>query len=242
MWTVYKKEIRSFLSSLTAYIVMIVFLLATGLLMWVIKGNTVFDLGTASMSVMFNVAPYVFIFLVSAVTMRSFSEEKRQGTLETLSTRPVTDLGVILGKYFANVTLIVFALIPTLIYYYSIYQLGQPIGNIDTGAMWGSYFGLILLGTAYTSMGLFASVLTENQIISLILSMVLCIFFYSILGWVGDIKALDVIGKSLSWFGLETHYYSLSRGVLDTRDVVFFGSFSVLFIWFTKLVYESRKW
>src|SRR5688572_4365915 len=136
MWVIFKKEIRSFLSSLTAYIVMITFLLATGLLMWVIKGNTVFDLGTASMSVMFNVAPYVFIFLVSAVTMRSFSEEKRLGTLESLSTRPVSDLGVILGKYFANVALIVFALVPTLIYYYSISQLGDPPGNIDTGAMW----------------------------------------------------------------------------------------------------------
>lgn len=242
MWVIYKKEIRSFLSSLTAYIVMIVFLLATGLLMWVIKGNTAFDLGTASMAVMFNVAPYVFIFLVSAVTMRSFSEEKRLGTLETLSTRPVTDLGVILGKYFANVTLIVVALLPTLIYYYSIYQLGEPQGNIDTGAMWGSYFGLILLGAAYTSIGLFASVLTENQIISLILSMVFCIFFYTVLSWLGDIKALDAVGKSLDWFGLEHHYYSLSRGVLDTRDVVYFVSFSGLFIGLTKLVYESRKW
>lgn len=242
MWVIYKKEIRSFLSSLTGYIVMIVFLLATSLLMWVIKGNSVFDLGTASMSVMFNVAPYVFIFLVSAVTMRSFSEEKRLGTLETLSTRPITDLGVILGKYFANVTLVLFAILPTLVYYYSIYQLGEPQGNIDTGAMWGSYFGLLLLGAAYTSIGIFASALTENQIVSLILSMLLCIFFYSILGWIGDIKALDAIGKSLDWFGLDFHYYSLSRGVLDTRDVAYFVSFSGLFIWLTKLVYESRKW
>jgi len=109
MWVIYKKEIRSFLSSLTAYIVMIVFLVITGLFMWVLGGNTVFDLGTASMTVMFNIAPYVFIFLVSAVTMRSFSEEKRLGTLETLSTRPISDLGVILGKYFANITLVVFA-------------------------------------------------------------------------------------------------------------------------------------
>jgi ABC-2 type transport system permease protein len=174
--------------------------------------------------------------------MRSFSEEKRQGTLESLSTRPVTDLGVILGKYFANVTLVVFTLIPTLIYYYSIYQLGQPEGNIDTGAMWGSYFGLVLLGAAYTAIGLFASVLTENQIISLILSMVFCVFFYSILGWVGDIKILDNFGKSLSWFGLDHHYYALSRGVLDTRDLIYFASFSIIFIWLTKLVYESRKW
>ena len=147
-----------------------------------------------------------------------------------------------MGKYFANVTLVLFALIPTLVYYYSIYQLGEPQGNIDTGAMWGSYFGLLMLGAAYTAMGLFASVLTENQIISLILSMVFCIFFYVIIAWIGDIKAFDAIGKSLDWFGLDFHYRSLSRGVLDTRDLVYFFSFSALFIWLTKLVYESRKW
>lgn len=242
MWVIYKKEIRSFLSSLTAYIVMIVFLVITGLLMWVMGGNTVFDLGVASMAVMFSIAPYVFIFLVSAVTMRSFSEEKRLGTLETLSTRPVSDLSVILGKYFANVTLVIFALLPTLLYYYSISELGNPQGNIDTGAMWGSYFGLILLGAAYTSMGIFASVITENQIVALILSMLLCLISYELLGMLGDIKALDALGKGIDWFGLDYHYYSLSRGVLDTRDVVYFISFSGLFIWLTKLVYESRKW
>lgn len=242
MWVVYKKEIRSFLSSLTAYIVMIVFLVITGLLMWVMGGNTVFDLGVASMSVMFSIAPYVFIFLVSAVTMRSFSEEKRLGTLETLSTRPISDLGVILGKYFANVTLVVFALVPTLIYYYSISKLGNPEGNIDTGAMWGSYFGLVLLGAAYTAMGMFASVITENQIVALILSMLLCLVSYELIGMIGEIKALDSLGKSIDWFGLDYHYYSLSRGVLDTRDVVYFLSFSAAFIWLTKLVYESRKW
>lgn len=242
MWVIYKKEIRSFLSSLTAYIVMIVFLLITGLLMWAMGGNTVFDLGVASMAVMFNIAPYVFIFLVSAVTMRSFSEEKRQGTLETLSTRPVSDLSVILGKYFANVTLVIFALLPTLIYYYSISELGEPKGNIDTGAMWGSYFGLVLLGAAYTAMGIFASAITENQIVALILSMLLCLFFYTLIGMLADFKGLDAIGKSIDWFGLESHYYSLSRGVLDTRDLVFFISFSTFFIWLTKLKYESRKW
>jgi ABC-2 type transport system permease protein len=242
MWVIYKKEIRSFLSSLTAYIVMIVFLVITGLLMWVMGGNTVFDLGVASMAVMFSIAPYVFIFLVSAVTMRSFSEEKRLGTLETLSTRPVSDLSVILGKYFANVTLVIFALLPTLLYYYSISELGNPQGNIDTGAMWGSYFGLILLGAAYTSMGIFASVITENQIVALILSMLLCLVSYELLGMLGDIKALAALGKGIDWFGLDYHYYSLSRGVLDTRDVVYFISFSGLFIWLTKLVYESRKW
>ena len=234
MWTVYKKEIRSFLSSLIAYVVMLVFLGATGLFMWVIKGNSVFDLGLSSMQVMFEMAPYIFIFLISAITMRSFSEEKRLGTLETLTTRPVSDLGIILGKYLAGVSLLLIALLPTLIYYYSVSQLGNPAGNVDTGAMWGSYLGLIFLGMAYTAIGVFSSAVTDNQIVALILSMAL--------GMMGDITALDAIGKSLEWFSLEYHYDSISRGVLDTRDVLYMLSFSALFIGLTKTVFESRKW
>lgn len=242
MWTIFKKEIRSFLSSLIAYVVMVVFLGATGLFMWVIKGNSVFDLGVASMQVMFDLAPYIFIFLVSAITMRSFSEERRLGTIETLTTRPVSDLGIIMGKYLASLSLVVIALLPTLIYYYSISELGNPAGNIDTGAMWGSYFGLILLAGAYTAMGIFSSSLTDNQIVALIFSMVLCFFFYTVVGMIGDIPALDAIGKSVEWFGLDYHYYSMSRGVLDTRDMIYMLSFSALFIWLTKTVFESRKW
>ena len=242
MWTIYKKEIRSFLSSLIAYIVMIVFLVTTGLFMWVIKGNTVFDFGVASMQVMFDLSPYILVFLVSAVTMRSFSEERRLGTIETLTTRPVSDLAVIMGKFLACFTLVVFAILPTLVYYYSIGKLANPVGNIDTGAMWGSYLGLLLLGAAYTSIGIFASSLTDNQIVALISSMVMSLFFYLVLGMVGDIKALDAIGKSVEWFGLDYHYYSMSRGVIDTRDVVYMLSFTGVFVWLTKTVFESRKW
>lgn len=242
MWTIYKKEIRGFLSSLIAYVVMIVFLVITGLFTWVIKGNSVFDLGVASMQVMFDMAPVIFIFLVSAVSMRSFSEEKRLGTLESLTTRPISDLSIILGKYFAVVTLVMLAILPTLIYYYSISELGNPPGNIDTGATWGSYLGLLLLVMAYSAVGIFSSVLTDNQIISLITSMVICLFFYLVIGLLGDIKVLDMVGQSLEWFGLDYHYYSLSRGVFDTRDGLYFLSFSGLFIWLTKLVFESRKW
>ena len=242
MWTVYKKEIRSFLSSLIAYVVMLVFLGATGLFMWVIKGNNIFDLGLASMQVMFEMAPYIFIFLISAITMRSFSEEKRLGTIETLTTRPVSDLGIIMGKYLACVTLLLIALLPTLIYYYSVSQLGNPAGNIDTGAMWGSYLGLVFLGMAYTAMGIFSSAFSDNQIVALIMSMALGFFFYVVLGMMGDIAALDAIGKSLEWFSLEYHYDSISRGVLDTRDMLYMLSFSALFIGLTKTVFESRKW
>jgi ABC-2 type transport system permease protein len=242
MWTIYKKEIRSFLSSLIAYIVMGVFLLATGLFMWVLEGSTVFDLGLASMLVMFQLAPYILIFLVPAITMRSFSDEKKYGTLELLVTKPVSELNIILGKYLASLSLVIIAILPTLIYYYSIYQLGAPAGNIDTGAMWGSYFGLILLAACYTSVGLFCSSLTENQIVALISSMALCFLFYQVLGLFGEIQWLNTVGKSLRWFGLDYHYYSISRGVIDTRDVLYFLGFSAFFVVSTKLVFQSRKW
>lgn len=241
MWVIYKKEIRSFLSSLIAYVVMIVFLIITGLFVWVVKGNNIFDLGQASLTVMFDIAPYIFIFLVSAVTMKSFSDERRLGTIELLSTRPISDLSIILGKFFACVTLVLLALVPTVVYAVSVYKLGNPAGNMDTGAMIGSYFGLLLLGFCYAAIGIWVSSLTENQIVALLLTMALCFVFYSVLGIIGDIKVLDKIGKSLEWFGLSYHYESISRGLLDSRDIIYFVSFSSLFIWLTKLNLERRK-
>ena len=242
MWVVFKKEIRSFLGSFIAYIVMGVFLIINGIFMWIIQENNVLDLGIASLQVMFNIATYILIFLVSAITMRSLSEERRLGTIEILTTRPVSDTSILLGKYFAAVGLIVFTLLPTLFYYYTIQQLADPLQGIDNGATWGSYLGLILLAASYASIGLFASSLTDNQIVSLIISMVLCFFWFGVLSLLGDVKALDVIGKSLEWFSLDFHYHSISRGVLDTRDIVYFLGFIASFLGGTKLVFESRKW
>ncbi len=242
MWVIFKKEIRSFLGSFIAYIVIGVFLLLTGLFLWMIKGNNIFDLGVASLQVMFEVAPYILIFLVSAITMRSISEEKRLGTLEILTTKPIHDVQIIVGKFLASVTLIIIAIIPTLFYYYAIYQLASPIGNIDTGATMGSYIGLILLAACYASVGMFSSSLTDNQIVALITSMLLNFFFFGVLGMLGDISWLTNIGKSLEWFGLEFHYDSISRGVIDTRDVIYFLGFIFIFLGLTKIVFESRKW
>ena len=242
MWVIFKKEIRSFLGSFIAYIVMGVFLLLTGLFLWMIKGNNVFDLGVASLQVMFEVAPFILIFLVSAITMRSISEEKRLGTLEILTTKPIQDTQIIAGKFLASVALIVISIIPTLFYYYAVYQLASPVGNIDTGATLGSYIGLILLAACYASVGMFSSSLTDNQIVALISSMLLNFFFFGVLGMLGDISWLNVIGKSLEWFGLEFHYNSISRGVIDTRDVIYFFGFILVFLGLTKIVFESRKW
>jgi ABC-2 type transport system permease protein len=242
MWVIFKKEIRSFLGSFIAYIVIGVFLILTGLFLWMIKGNNVFDLGIASLQVMFEIAPYILIFLVSAITMKSISDEKRLGTLEILTTKPITDTAIIAGKFFASVTLIAIAILPTLFYFYAVYQLATPVGNVDIGATIGSYFGLILLAACYASIGMFSSSLTDNQIVALITSMLLNFFFFGVLSMLGDASWLNFIGKSLEWFGLEFHYDSISRGLVDTRDVIYFVGFILVFLGLTKIVFESRKW
>jgi len=242
MWVIFKKEIRSFLGSFIAYIVIGVFLILTGLFLWMIKGNNVFDLGIASLQVMFEIAPYILIFLVSAITMKSISDEKRLGTLEILTTKPITDTAIIAGKFFASVTLIAIAIVPTLFYFYAVYQLATPIGNVDIGATIGSYFGLILLAACYASIGMFSSSLTDNQIVALITSMLLNFFFFGVLSMLGEASWLNFIGKSLEWFGLEFHYDSISRGLVDTRDVIYFVGFILVFLGLTKIVFESRKW
>jgi ABC-2 type transport system permease protein len=242
MWVIFKKEIRSFLGSFIAYIVIGVFLILTGLFLWMIKGNNVFDLGIASLQVMFEIAPYILIFLVSSITMKSISDEKRLGTLEILTTKPITDTAIIAGKFFASVTLIAIAILPTLFYFYAVYQLATPVGNVDIGATIGSYFGLILLAACYASIGMFSSSLTDNQIVALITSMLLNFFFFGVLSMLGDVSWLNFIGKSLEWFGLEFHYDSISRGLVDTRDVIYFVGFILVFLGLTKIIFESRKW
>ena len=242
MRSIYIKEIRSFLSSLIAYVVIIVFLLLIGLFTWVFADGNVLDLGYANLDTLFLMAPWVFIFLISAITMRSFSEEKRTGTFELLSTKPLTEFQIIGGKFLAAITLVAFAILPTLLYFYSVYQLGLPKGNIDVGATWGSYIGLMFLGACYAAIGLFASAITPNQIVAFILSMFLCFFFY--LGF-EQLSNLGLFGSAdylVQWLGIQFHYDSISRGVLDTRDLVYFTSFIAVFLSSTSLVLNSRKW
>lgn len=242
MYTVYKKEIRSFLSSLIAYIVIITFLLTIGLFMWVYPDMNIIDIGYANLEPLFYVAPFVFIFLVSAITMRSFSEERKAGTIETLTTSPVSDLNIILGKFFAGVTLVLFSLLPTLIYYISIYQLAIPVGNIDSGGIIGSYIGLLFVGASFVAVGMFASSLTDNQIVSFIVSAFSCFILYSGFQFLGELDMFGDVGYVVSWLGMFHHYESISRGVLDTRDAIYFLSLMTLFILMTKTVFGSRKW
>jgi ABC-2 type transport system permease protein len=242
MLPIFIKEIRAFLSSLIAYVVIIVFLTAIGVFMWILPDYNVFDSGYANMDTLFGMAPWVFMFLIPAVTMRSFSEEKKSGTIEILTTKPISDLQVIAGKYFAGLILVLFALVPTLLYYFTVYRLGAPVGNIDSGAVAGSYIGLILLASCFVSIGIFSSIITDNIIVSFILSMFLCYCFYYLFDLFADFKLLGGFDAVVASVGINAHYQSISRGVIDSRDIVYFISFNVVFLWAAKTAFGSRKW
>ncbi len=243
MIALYKKEINNFFSSIIGYIVIIVFLVINSLFLWVFPSSyNVITMGYASIDGLFNIAPYVFLFLIPAITMRFFAEERRTGTIELLLTKPISDMQIIAAKFFAGFTLLIIALIPTLIYFYSVYQLGYPPGNIDTGGMWGSYLGLLFLGGAFVAIGLFASSITNNQIVSFIVSMFLCSFAFmgfQLIFTLGLFGELDLLIYQL---GINAHYSSMSRGVIDTRDIIYFLSIIGLFMVLTKIALESRKW
>lgn len=242
MYSIFLKEIRSFLSSLIAIIVIVVFLIANGLFLWVFKETNILDNGYANIDPLFELAPVIFIFLISAITMRSFSEEKKTGTFETLTTKPISDIGIIMGKFFAALTIVILAIIPTLLYYYTVHKLSVPVGNIDTGALIGSYIGLLLLSAGYISIGLFSSIITDNQIVSFILSMFLCFFIFTVFDFLGSFEWLKNNNFFVEWLGINYHYKNISRGVVDTRDIIYFASLIVLFVWLTKIKLNSRKW
>lgn len=238
-----KKEIFSYFNSLTVYIVVIVFLLANSLFLWVFPGEfNILEFGYANLNGLFAIAPFVFLFLIPAVTMRLFSEENKSGTIEILLTKPLSDNKIIMAKYLAAFSLVVFSLLPTLIYYFSVYQLGFPKGNLDVGAFWGSFIGLLFLGASFTAIGLFTSSLTNNQIVAFILAVFISAFFYmgfDLLASLGFQGGTELFLKSL---GIEFHYASISRGVIDSRDVIYFISLKVVFLMLIKLKMEARKW
>jgi ABC-2 type transport system permease protein len=243
MYALFKKEINGFLNSLIGYIVIIVFLVVIGLFLWVVPLQfNILDFGYASIDGLFILAPFVFLFLIPAITMRSFADERKSGTLELLMTQPLTDLQVILAKYFAGVVLVIFSLVPTMIYFISVYRLGLPVGNLDMGGMWGSYIGLLFLGSTFVAIGIFASSVSDNQIVSFIIAVFFCAFFYIGFELFYTFILSGKIGLAIQSIGINTHYSSISRGVIDTRDLIYFISISVFFILLTKISLESRKW
>ena len=243
MFTLYKKELSGFFSSLTGYLAIAVFLVLTGLMLWVLKSDfNILDYGYASLDGLFLVGPFLYLFLIPAITMRSLAEEKRGGTIEMLMTRPLSDWTIVWAKFLAAWTLVLISLLPTLVAYFSVYALGDPVGNIDTGSVVGSYIGLLMLGGAFVAIGLLCSALTSSQIVSFILAAVVSAVAY--LGF-ESLHRMDFLGGAdlfVKRLGMMEHYESVSRGVIDTRDVLYFLSVMALFLMGTRMVLQSRKW
>ena len=241
MLNIYRKEINSFLSSLIAYIVISVFLVAMGLLVWVFPETNVMDYGYADMGTFFTMAPFVLMFLIPAITMKMLAEETKTGTIEILVVKPVTKLQVILGKYFAALTLVVVAIVPTLVYYYSLYQLATPLGNVDTAGITGSYIGLLLLASVFSALGILASAMTNNQVVAFIIATFLSFILFTGLNSLAGINVWSAISLPLSKMSLEYHYHAMSKGLLDSRDIIYLISVSALFLFFSKLILEYKK-
>lgn len=242
MYAVFKRELFSLLNSLMAYITIGVFLLASGLLLWFFPDTSILDYGYAELTSFFSLAPFLFLFLIPALTMRSFAEERREGTYVLLATRPLSDWQIILGKYFSYYVLVLFSLLPTLFYYVSTYRLALPVGNVDSGAVLGSYIGLLLLSAAFTAVGIFASSITKNQVIAFAVSVFICFIAYKgfdAMSGIFGLRSLEGVFLSLS---VNQHYQSISRGVLDTRDLLYFISFVLVFLGLTRLVLGGRRW
>ncbi len=240
MFILFKKELRSFFSSATGYIVIGVFLLITGLFLWVFPNEfNILESGYAQLDGLFALAPLLYLFLVPAITMRMFAEEKRTGTIELLYTKPISGLSIVMGKYLAGLVLVMLSMLPTLIYFGTVYYLAEPFGNVDVGAFWGSFIGLFYLAAVYVAIGLMASAITDNQIIAFILAVCLSFALYMCFDLIGSMFASGKINAAIASFGINAHYESMSRGVIDSRDVMYFISTTAVFIFLTKLIIKK---
>ncbi|WP_320815635.1 gliding motility-associated ABC transporter permease subunit GldF [Flavobacterium sp.] len=234
------REIKSFFGSTIGYLVIAIFLLLNGLFLWVFEGDfNILNSGFADMSPFFKLSPWIFTFLIPAVTMRSFSDEKKQGTLELLFTKPLSIWEIVNGKFLGAFILIVLAVLPSIVYVFVISYFGSPQGNIDMGSTLGSYFGLLFLIASYTAIGIFTSTLSENQIVAFILAVFLCFVFY--FGFDGIASLFESNSKLIASFGMDYHFKSMSRGVIDTRDILYFLSVTVLFLSVTVYKLKSLK-
>lgn len=243
MISIFKKELTQFFSSLIGYVVIAIFLLILGLLLFVFTDTSILESNIASLDGLFSLAPFIFNFLIPAITMRMFAEENQNGTIEFLVTKPLTEWNIIVGKFLASIALVLFALLPTLLYYLTIYQLGSPKGNLDSGAIMGSYIGLFLLSAVFVAIGLFASTFSNNQINAFLIAAFLSFFIYSGFDYLS--RSPIFVGKGddiVQMFGIDYHYRSISRGIIDLSDTVYFFTLIFLFLFLTKIMLEKRKW
>ncbi len=242
MISVFRKEISSFFGSVIGILVISVFVVIMGLFLWVFRDTSILVYKYAGLDQLFNIAPFIFMFLIPAITMRVFSEEMQSGTIEWLSTKPLTEWNIVMGKFFACFTLVLIALLPTLIYLWSIYRLASPVGNIDFGAIAGSYIGLVCLSAAFVAIGCWASTLSKNQIVSFILGTLCCFLFYSAFLYISKLPIffgkLDLVIEGI---GIDQHYRSMSRGLIDSRDLIYFFSLIGFFLFLCKEMLHLRK-
>lgn len=230
MWAICKKELRQFFSSLTGYIAIIVFLLANGLVLFVFENN-ILDFGYATLDRFFQLSPWILLLLIPAITMRSFSEEFKGGTFEILQTRPLSRWQIIAGKYLGSLFVVIIALLPTIVYFFSIQQLSSNEG-IDTGAAMGSYLGLFFLAAVFTAIGICTSSFTSNAVVAFIISLIACTLLYYGFSAISRLPGLEGgADYYIEMAGIDFHYSSISRGVVDTRDIIYF--LSVIFIFLT---------
>lgn len=242
MKALYLKEIRSFLSSIIGYVFIVIFLISSGIFHWIISYDTnLLDGAEADLIPFFNLSPIIFLILIPAITMRSFAEERRTGTIELLFTQPVSDFQIVMAKYLAGVTLVFISLLPTFVYFATMYYLGDPVGIIDVGATIISYFGLLLLGATFVAIGIFASTITSSQIVAFILAMFICWFFYNGLEMIGSFGTVGGLDKIFKYCGINYHFDSIKRGVIDTSDLLYFFGMISLFTTASITVIKSLK-
>ena len=236
MLSIYYKELRSFFSNATGYIVISIFLILTGLFLWVIPGQfNIPDSGYANVVGLFYKAPWLFLFLCPAVSMRLFAEEKQTGTWELLVSKPISKWNIVAGKYLAGWTLVLLSLLPTLLYYFSVYYMAEPLGNVDSGAFWGSFLGLVFLSAVYVAIGTFASSLSSNQIVAFVVAVVISFFMLYGFDLIAAFFKSGSIIQTIEALGINAHYKSISRGVIDSRDIAYFLLVSLIFLFFTKI-------
>jgi ABC-2 type transport system permease protein len=233
MLAIFKKEFNSFFTSTIAYLTIGMFLLINGLFLWVFDDDfNILNAGFADLTSFFYLAPWILIFLIPAITMKTFADEFRSGTIEILKTRPITNVTLVLGKFFAILTLLIIVLIPTFVYAYSIHDLGNPVGNLDYGSISGSYLGLFLLASSFASIGIFTSTLSKNQVVAFLLGICMVFLFYY--GFDAVSSLFGDYSYTIKLFGMNEHYKSISRGVIDSRDVLYFMSIIIFFLFVSK--------
>lgn len=236
------KEFRSFFGSPIGYLVIALFLILNGLFLWVFDGDyNILNSGFSDMTPFFTISPWILLFLIPAVTMRSFSDEIKQGTMELLLTKPLSLWEIVNGKFLGAFLLLIITIIPTLVYVKVIYDLGLPEGNIDLGSTLGSYFGLFFLMAAYTAIGIFTSSITDNQIVAFLASVLLCFTFYFGFQGLSNLSFFENNSSIIAQFGMDYHYKSISRGVIDTRDLFYFLGITFLFLSFAVFKLKSYK-